>query len=157
MLGSKPVLEALLNAVMKHATNGPPDVVLDVITAIICAPVTGERLSLRQMLHSAYNDAYTLSKRDAARAEVVVRLQRRVEVQGARNGGSGLDGGMSGTLEGGVGVGADGGDLLLGMGGTTGVVKVGQEGMEGMLDVGLDMQMADMMGTGAGGDDFLGL
>ena len=139
---------------MKHAANGPPDVVLDVVTAIICAPVTGERFSLRQVLHSAYEDAYALSKRDAARAEVLVRLQRRVEVQGVRSG-SGIDGGMGGALEAGVGVAADGSDLLLSMTGAAGEVEVGQEVMDGILDVGLDMQMADMMGTGGGADDFM--
>ncbi|MCJ1244419.1 mediator complex subunit [Trapelia coarctata] len=160
MAGPKTVLEALLDAVMKHAANGPPDVVLDVVTAMVCAPVNGEQFSLRQALHSAYNDVYALSKRDAARAEIVVRLQRRVETQGTRSGGTGIDGGMGGTMDGAVDVGADGGDLLLAMSGATAGVDAGQEGMAGlggMLDVGLDMQMADMMGTGAGGDDFLGL
>jgi len=158
-MGSKPVLEALLDTVMNIAVKGPPDVVLDVITAMVCAPVTGERFSLRQALHSAYSDAYVLSKRNAARAEMLVRLYRRVEAQAPIGGGSGTDGGMGGAIEGGVGVGvgADAGDMLLDMGVAAGGGEAGHEGMEGMMDVGLDLQMGDMMGAGAEGDDFLGL
>lgn len=157
LMGSKPVLEALLDTVMNVAVKGPPDVVLDVVTAMVCAPITGERFSLRQALHSAYSDAYALSKRSAARAEMVVRLYRRIEAQAPIGGGSGTDGGMRGAIEGGVGVGADGEQMLLDMGVAAGTGEAGQEGMEGMMDVGLDMQMGDMMGAGAESDDFLGL
>ena len=157
MLGSKPVLEALLDVVMKQAANGSPDVALDVVTAVICAPVAGERYSLRHALHSAYSDVYTLSKRDATRAEIVVRLQRRVEAQGTRSSGSGMDGVMGGAMEGGVDVSGDGGAMLLDMGAGNGGGEADQEGMEGMLDVELGMQMGTMMDAGAEDEDYLGL
>jgi hypothetical protein len=148
MLGAKPTLEALLDVVVKYAVNnGPVEAVLDIVTAMICAPVAGdarERLSLRDALQSASSDAYALSKTDNARAELIVRLQRRVDVQWGRGGG--------GEMDGTIAVEGDGGVMLLDMGDNTGGGGVGVEGMEGVMDVGLDMSMSDMMGTE--GEDF---
>lgn len=100
MLGAKPVLEALLDEIIKSLTAGPPDVLLDITTTLITAPTAADfppthtigpttpkpRLSLRDALSTASNDAYSLSKTNAPRAEIMVRLHRRVEAQLARTG-----------------------------------------------------------------------
>ena len=162
MLGANVVLEALLDVLMKYAGSSSPGVVLDIVTAMICAPASAdgrERLSLRHVLNTAYSDAYTLSKKDSGRAEMVVRLQRRVDSQGGRSEereiGETMDGG--GTLE--VAVDADGNGILLEIGDGT-AVDVGTDGgMADVLDVGMgmDLDIGDVMGDGLGDDDFLGM
>lgn len=100
MLGAKSVLEALLDEIVKSLAAGPPDVLLDITTTLITAPTAADfpptntvgplnpkpRLSLRDALSTASNDAYSLSKTNAPRAEITVRLHRRVEAQLARTG-----------------------------------------------------------------------
>lgn len=85
MLGAKPVLDALLNEADKYADTHP-DMFLDVLTATICAPTaisSRRRPTLRHALHAAYVDAYELSKKDPAKAELIVRLHRRVNAHTA--------------------------------------------------------------------------
>ncbi|MCJ1401714.1 mediator complex subunit [Xylographa trunciseda] len=162
MLGAKVVLGSLLDIIVKHTPNGASDVVLDIVTAMICAPVANdgrERLSLRQVLQSAYNDVYTLSKHDAARAEIIVRLNRRVEVQGGSSavGGIGAELDVNAAMD--AAVAADGTDILLDMGDGTGVTAEGQAQMVDAINAGMemDLQMADVMGDVGAGEDFLGI
>ncbi|KAL9120982.1 MAG: hypothetical protein Q9187_002457 [Circinaria calcarea] len=100
MLGAKSVLEALVDEIVKSQAAGPTDVLLDIITTLITAPTAVDfpptngvgpthpksRLSLRDALSTASDDAYTLSKTNTSRAEITVRLHRRVEAQLARTG-----------------------------------------------------------------------
>jgi mediator of RNA polymerase II transcription subunit 5 len=90
--GAPKTLSLLLVESTKMITSGSctPDVPLDVLTAIICAPsVQPARFTstLRQALQSAQAEAYTLSVgkngegADTVRAELIVRLSRRVEAQ----------------------------------------------------------------------------
>ena len=133
LLGAKRVFDALLDDILKEATKSMGDTALDVVTALICAPVADNgkgRLSLRHVLLAASNDSYQLSKKDPSRAEMVVRLYRRVESQGVRLGGQDLND-----------VTAAEGDILMGMDGTA------DDGGTGM-DAELDMQMAGVVGTG---------
>ena len=133
ILGAKRVFDALLDNVLKEATRGTGDTALDVVTALICAPVTDNgkgRLSLRSVLLAAFNDSYKLSKKDPARAQMTVRLYRRVESQTVRLGGQDLNE-----------VAAPDGGMLMEMDGT---VDGGGAGM----DAELDMQMADVVGSG---------
>lgn len=161
MLGAKVVIDSLLDAVLKHAGSAP-DVVLDVVTAMICAPTAAdrrERLSLRHALQSTYSDSYAPSKRDAARAELAVRLHHRVETQGSRTGtaeiADELD--VDAAMEAAVAV--DGSGLLLGIGDGTGVDASGQGAMADVLSTGMDMdlQMVDVMGDVGSAEDFLGM
>ena len=138
MLGAKRVFEALLDEIMKEAANGAGDTALDIVTALICAPVADNgngRLSLRSVLTRAFNDAYVLSKKDTPRAEMIVRLHRRVEAQGPRTAGPTLSA-----------VAAAEGEMLMGL---DGAADGDGGGAEGVLDVGgeLDLQMADVMGS----------
>jgi len=162
MLGSKVVLGSLLDIIVKHAANGAPDVVLDIVTAMICAPIANdgrERLSLRHVLQSAYNDAYTLSKHDAAKAEIIVRLGRRVEVQGGSITAGGIDAGLDVNAAMDAAVAVDGNDILLDMGDGTGVTAEGQAQMVDVInaEMEMDLQMADVMGDVGAGEDFLGM
>ncbi|MCJ1475228.1 mediator complex subunit [Lambiella insularis] len=161
MLGARVVIDTLLDAILKHAETAP-DVVLDVVTAMISAPQAAdrnERLALRHALQAAYGDAYALSKRDAARAEMVVRLYRRVETQDAREGAAeipeGLD--VDAAMEAAVAAGNSG--LLLDMEDGTGAGANGQSTMADVMGAGMDMdlQMADVMADVGSAEEFLAM
>ena len=86
LLGVPGALQALLDGATRLLAErrATSDVMLDVLTALLCAPAAApprSGLTLRDALHALATDAYTLSKEDATRAELVVRLQRRVEAQ----------------------------------------------------------------------------
>ena len=133
MLGAKRVFNALLDDILKEATKGTGDTALDVVTALICAPVADNgkgRLSLRNVLLAAFNDSYKLSKKDPARAEMTVRLYRRVESQMVRLGGRDLND---------VAVAEE--DILMAMDETA-------DGGGTAIDAELDMQMAEVVGNG---------
>ena len=113
ILGAKTTLEVLLEEITKHPFeqhNSPStqDVALDVVAALIMAPTTGDtlitpasgmtpaqykrsrRLNLRHVLNYMGQDAYKVSRKDAPRAEVIVRLLRRVQNLSARPSQAGL-------------------------------------------------------------------
>ncbi|KAK2601945.1 mediator complex subunit [Conoideocrella luteorostrata] len=98
--GAKRALFPLLEEVQAQSETGSANVVYDVVGAIICAPdVTNQvpptdqmldasgnvqsasqrRLTLRQALSSMAEGARKLQKVDAGRADIAVRLHRRVE------------------------------------------------------------------------------
>ena len=103
LLGAKAVLEPLLDELLRDPASS--EAVLDIVTSMICAsdsadfPATNSddnttivyhrqarrQLSLRDALTILNENAYTLSKTDAPRAEMAVRLHRRVEAQLARS------------------------------------------------------------------------
>ena len=97
ILGAKSVLHALVDEILKQMASGPPDIILDIVTALITVPNAADfptansivpwkrQLSLRDALGTAFNDAYELSKTDEPRAGVIVRLHRRVEAQLVRS------------------------------------------------------------------------
>ena len=101
MLGAKAVLTALIDEIMEQANlaSNPLDVILDIVTSLIAAPNAADpssieplatsypkhQLSLRDALQAEYNEAHRLSKTDNPRAEIVVRLCRRVTAQLARS------------------------------------------------------------------------
>ena len=162
MLGARTVLESLLDIILKHAVSETADVVLDIVTALICAPSANdgrERLSLRHVLQSAYNDAYALNKHDAARAAIVVRLHRRVQIQGGSspNGEIGAELDVNAAMDAAVAV--DGNGILLDMGDGTGVAATGQAQMVDVINAGMemDLQMVDVMGDVGAAEDFLGM
>ena len=107
ILGAKATLEALLDEITKHpfaqlTSSSAQDVALDIVAALIMAPTTtdalitpnsgitpaqykrSQRLNLRHVIHYMGQDAYKLSRKDAPRAEVIVRLLRRVQSLSAR-------------------------------------------------------------------------
>ncbi|MCJ1383049.1 mediator complex subunit [Xylographa soralifera] len=162
MLGAKFVLGSLLDIILKHAANETADVVLDIVTALICAPTANdgrERLSLRYILQLAYNDAYTLSKHDTAKAEIIVRLNRRVETQGGSTTTGEIDAELDVNAAMDAAVAVDGNGILLDMGDGTGVTAGGQAQMVDVINAGMemDLQMADVMGDVGGAEDFLGM
>ena len=90
--GASPTLFVLLNEATKSisAGNYQPEIALDVLTAIVCAPTAPSArstLSLRQALQLALEGAYGYSvgkngqRADPTKAELIVRLSRRVEAQ----------------------------------------------------------------------------
>lgn len=103
LLGARAVLESLLDELLRDSNSS--EVVLDIVTSLICAsnsadfPATDSnnnntivyhrqarrQLSLRDALITLNENAFTLSKTDAPRAEMTVRLHRRVEAQLARS------------------------------------------------------------------------
>ena len=96
ILGAKSVVEGLVDEIGKQMSSNTPDVILDIVTALVTAPTDtdsnggvvyqGKRqLTLRDALNGLFDDAYQISKNDAPRAEIIVRLHRRVEAQLARS------------------------------------------------------------------------
>ena len=162
MLGAKVVLESLLDTVLKLSASGAPDLVLDIVTTMICAPTANdgrERLSLRNVLQSAYNDAFALSKHDAAKAEIIVRLHRRVETQGGSSAAAeiGVELDVDAAMDAAVAVDSSG--ILLDMGDGADVTTGGEAQMVDVINVGIemDLQMADVMGDVGEAEDFLGI
>ena len=93
IFGAAPTLSVLLSESVKLISSGncPSEVSLDVLTAMVCAPVAPtarSTIGLRQALQLALEDAYGYSigkhgqQPDITRAELIVRLSRRVEAQG---------------------------------------------------------------------------
>ena len=63
--------DALLDDILKEGAKGTGDIALDVVTALICAPVADNgkgRLSLRNVLSAGFNDSYKLSKKDPCKS-----------------------------------------------------------------------------------------
>ena len=92
LFSAKLVLQALLKESTKLLTTNscPPEIVLDILAALICAPAVQpprSGLTLRQMLDLTLTEAYALhtSKDEdnfnTVQAEFIVRLSRRVEAQ----------------------------------------------------------------------------
>jgi mediator of RNA polymerase II transcription subunit 5 len=103
MLGAKRILTAIMEEVKSQTENGNGSVVLDIATALICAPdpqswdngVPGigidglgaeirplqRRMTLREALKNEAEAAPKAQKTDAFHAETVVRLFRKVEAQ----------------------------------------------------------------------------
>ncbi|KND93570.1 Mediator of RNA polymerase II transcription subunit 5 [Tolypocladium ophioglossoides CBS 100239] len=102
IMGTGRVLRVMLEEIRHQSEAGSANIVYDVVAALICAPdVTNEppaagnlldaagnvpptlqrRLKLREVLRSDAQDCRKLQKKDAALAEIVVRLHRRVEAQ----------------------------------------------------------------------------
>ena len=90
--GAPTILSLLLIEAHKEieSQNYAPEVVLDVLTGLVCAPAASaprHTMSLRQALHFAIEDAYAYSigkdggQPNGNRAELIVRLARRVEAQ----------------------------------------------------------------------------
>ncbi|MCJ1283854.1 mediator complex subunit [Xylographa opegraphella] len=162
MLGAKVVLGSLLDMTLKHAANEAADVVLDIVTALICAPTANdgrERLSLRHALQSAYNGAFALSKHDAARAEIIVRLHRRVQSQGGSSTPGEIEADLDVNAAMDAAVAVDGNEMLLDMENGTGVTATGQAQMVDAIKAGMemDLHMANVMDDVGGAEDFLGM
>ena len=96
ILGAKSVIEGLIDEVSKQMSLNSLEVTFDIVTGLITAPTDmdsnagavyqGKRqLTLRDALNGFFDDAYQISKNDASRAEIIVRLNRRVEAQLARS------------------------------------------------------------------------
>lgn len=102
IVGTSRVLRVMLEEIRHQSDAGSANIVYDVVAALICSPdVTNEppaagnlldaagnvaptlqrRLKLREVLRSDAQDCRKLQKKDAALAEIVVRLHRRVEAQ----------------------------------------------------------------------------
>ena len=90
--GATSTLSVLISEAIKSMSAGtcPQEVALDVLTAIVCAPVAssarstmGLRRALELMLEDAYG--YSIGKHDQqpdiTKAEFIIRLSRRVETQ----------------------------------------------------------------------------
>ncbi|CAG8962232.1 hypothetical protein HYFRA_00005285 [Hymenoscyphus fraxineus] len=142
MCGAKRVLQAIIEEVKESGSSG---VVIDVATALICAPdseswdptgTTGStiqrRLTLREALKFEAEAMVKVHATDPFHAETVIRLYRKVEAQAALPIMSNVV--VDGVMGPGVSVG--------GMGGVGGM-----EGMEGMNDGGI---MGESLGMGEG-------
>lgn len=102
IVGPNRLLHTVAEDVRQQSEAGSGSVVYDVVTALVCAPnVTNETplvgslldevgnmaaivqrpLTLREALKSEAEDCRKLQKKDAALAEILVRLHRRVEAQ----------------------------------------------------------------------------
>lgn len=99
ILGSKAVLQTLLDEILAHVVTGSSpdaDVVLDIVVNLICAPqhefphpslLVGGRghekvqhqMSLVDALNAEFSQAFEISKTDLPRATIIVQIQRRVE------------------------------------------------------------------------------
>lgn len=85
LLGAKRTLKVLVNELVGQIASGQGqnvDVLFDIIVTMIVAPQrnsTSQRLTLRDTLRTQFQEVGELSKTDADRARVVVRLHRRVE------------------------------------------------------------------------------
>lgn len=107
ILGAKTVMQLLLDETMAHFETGSPpdlDVALDIIVTMISAPqhqfplpssassssssalgnsdqhlIPKRQLSLRDALNTEFSQAFDLSKTNPPRANMIVRLHRRVE------------------------------------------------------------------------------
>ena len=90
--GATTTLSMLLNDVVKLVSTGilAVEIPLDVLTAIVCAPVAPSArstMSLRQALRLLLQDAYSYSagknghQADPIKAQLIIRLSRRVEAQ----------------------------------------------------------------------------
>lgn len=176
LLGAKATLKVLIDEVLAQIDNGngndqDVDIVLDIVVTMTVAPnptSSSGRLSLRDVLRADFEDVNELSKTDAGRARVVVRLQRRVEnylFAGGQAGG-GPGGGMEMEIQGEGGV----GEMVLGSGeggivggGVGDMVLSGGEGMpEGDIDDVLKrteerMRSGDFLGGGGAGEGVFGM
>ncbi|KAL8935633.1 MAG: hypothetical protein Q9216_005326, partial [Gyalolechia sp. 2 TL-2023] len=119
LLGAKATLKVLIDEIVAQIDNGngngneqDVDIILDIVVTMIVAPnptsSSSRRLSLRDVLRAEFEDVNELSKTDAGRARVVVRLQRRVgnylfSTTGQEAGGAGGEGPMDMEIEGGGG------------------------------------------------------
>ena len=113
ILGAKTTLELLIDEISRHpfeqlTSSSTQDIALDVAAALIMAPTTADalvtpagdltpaqykhsqRLNLRHILNYMGQDAYKISRKDATRAEVIIRLLRRVQSLSARPSQAGL-------------------------------------------------------------------
>lgn len=201
MMGAKRVLHLIYDEVRHQAELGSGSVAYDIATALICAPdvtngaqasavsfldETGNmpvpaqhRLSLRDVLKSEAEECGKLQKTEAAQAELVVRLYRRVEAQLAMAQPAGLQAeamlpgdlglgleGTAGSLENAmaaaaaaaaagdvqsVGMSVDNVSLELSMGGMGSDMGLGDAGSAG---VSLDLSADDMFGSLSAGGDF---
>ncbi|KAL8719616.1 MAG: hypothetical protein Q9225_003390 [Loekoesia sp. 1 TL-2023] len=87
LLGAKATLRVLVDEVVAQTENGSEqdvDIVLDIVVTMIVAPQlsqssSSQRLTLRDVLQTLFSEVGELSKTDANRARVVVRIHRRVE------------------------------------------------------------------------------
>lgn len=80
--GANRVLDTLLDEVIAQTEAGnPTDTALDIVVTVIAAPHPSTRLTLHDALSEAYLHAYELSQTNLLRAELIVRIHRRVEAQ----------------------------------------------------------------------------
>ncbi|EQK98130.1 Mediator of RNA polymerase II transcription subunit 5 [Ophiocordyceps sinensis CO18] len=180
MAGTGTVLRMMLEEIRHQSEAGSASVAYDVVAALVCAPdVTNEppagpslldatgtmappphrRLTLRAMLKTEAERCRKLQKQDAALAEIVVRLHRRVEAQmvlpqpqamlqaqlDLNEATSGLGDAIAAAAAGvpGDGMSVDGVGLDMGMGGVSSDLGLGGPGNGGVLDTTSD---ADLFG-----------
>jgi mediator of RNA polymerase II transcription subunit 5 len=184
--GASSILNVLLGEIAKpivlstnDAMANSGNVLLDIATALICAPVAPPvraSLSLRQALQVAYSDAYKISRDNPARAEAAVRLYRAVDAQSVHpeendvqvaeagdmmmqiTGPEGADAsgpaagaaGEAAEVENGMGLGLDV-DGLGGTGDMSGLEDVGA----GVTEVDLEGMLKDVQGDGMNVDTFM--
>ena len=110
VLGSQPVLTLLLDEANNNTQPNTTDLALDLITVMIYTastphlqtPYMKNQRTLREALSSHFTDVEDLSRTDPARAQIIVRLYRRVETlmvskTGAVAGPGGADAFMEGV------------------------------------------------------------
>lgn len=92
LFGARIALQTLLKESARLIVNNScsPDIPLDILTALVCAPVAPpprSTLTLRQALELAQSESYTVhtgkdgEPADSVRAELIVRLDRRISAQ----------------------------------------------------------------------------
>ncbi|RDW73519.1 Med5-domain-containing protein [Coleophoma cylindrospora] len=97
IIGAKRLLHAIISEVLSQTEAGNGSIVIDVATAIICAPCScseglraaelavmqplQRRMTLREALKNEADNSPKIHKSDPAQAETIVRLSRRVEAQ----------------------------------------------------------------------------
>ena len=175
LFGARTVLQTLLKESAKLITNNlcSPEIPLDILTALICAPILQplrSTLTLRQALELAQADAYGIhvgkddEPGDTVKAELIVRLDRRITAQtpprpvlqaGQSRGHINMTIDTNGTDDVLMNLGANITDTIDGLVGNTGTINEND-----MLDVTLpEVNMADLeeLMDGTDGDDIFGL
>jgi mediator of RNA polymerase II transcription subunit 5 len=181
LLGAKRLLGAITDEVKTQSEAGNGPVVIDVATALICAPDAASwdagtgmdllgtgthiqplqrRMTLREALKIEAENAPKVHKTDAFHAETIVRLFRKVEAQMTiqqpvlmeDDGIAGLDAGALNAALDDMAAGGLGGNDGLGNGG------IGEQSMEDVMNVQTDL-MSGLLGGGdlSAGDLFGGM
>ena len=160
-LGSRRVLHVILEEVRQQSDAGSASVVYDVATALICAPdiykepntamnrldsssnmppPTQRPQTIREILKAEAEDCKKIQKKDAALAEIIVRLHRRVEAQMVIP----ETQAMLQAADMSLGLGGNGGSLEDAMAAATGVQADGMS----VDNMALDMGMGSDLGLG---------
>ncbi len=82
LLGAQATLKSLVDELMSRISAGQEqsvDLLFDIVVSMVVAPQPNSTTTLKEVLKIQYQEANELSKTNADRARIIVRLHRRVE------------------------------------------------------------------------------